>query len=163
MIVGYIAFAFRRVSVPVASWQYGIVSLIALFHDLLITLGVFAILGFLYYVEITIPIITALLVILGYSINDSVVIFDRIRENLIKNKGLTYEEIVNISLNQTLVRSISASFTTLLPIIAIFFFGGITLKYFALALIIGIILGSYSSIFLASPLLVSWLGKKSKI
>ena len=161
-ILIYIAIAFRRVSRPISSWQYGVASLIALFHDVLIVLGLFAILGFFYYVEITIPIITALLVILGYSINDSVVIFDRIRENLIKRIGITYEETVNISLNQTLTRSIITSLTTLFVLLAIFFFGGITLRYFALALIVGITLGTYSSIFLASPLLVSWLGLKRK-
>ena len=161
-ILIYIAIAFRRVSRPISSWQYGVASLIALFHDVLIVLGLFAILGFFYYVEITIPIITALLVILGYSINDSVVIFDRIRENLIKRIGITYEETANISLNQTLTRSIITSLTTLFVLLAIFFFGGITLRYFALALIVGITLGTYSSIFLASPLLVSWLGLKRK-
>jgi len=153
VIVSYIALAFRRISRPVASWQYGLVSLVALLHDILITLGVFAILGFFYYVEITIPIITGLLIIIGYSINDSVVIFDRIRENLIRKIGNTYDETVNISLNQTLSRSIGTSLTTLFPLIAIFFFGGVTLQYFALALIIGITAGTYSSIFLASPLL----------
>lgn len=156
-IVAYIAFAFRRISKPIASWQYGIASLVALFHDILITLGIFSILGFFYYVELTIPIVTALLVVLGYSINNTVVVFDRIRENLIKRIGVTYEETVNISLNQALFRSINTSLTTLFVLIAIFFFGGITLKYFALALIVGIIAGTYSSIFLASPILVSWL------
>ena len=155
-IVLYIAIAFRRVSRPVSSWQYGIASLIALFHDILIVIGLFSFLGFFYYIELTIPIVTALLVVLGYSINDSVVILDRIRENLIKKIGITYEETVNISLNQTLGRSIATSLTTLFVLLAIFFFGGITLKYFALALIVGIILGTYSSIFLVGPLLVSW-------
>ena len=156
-IMAYIALAFRRVSKPVAGWQYGIASLIALFHDILITLGVFSILGFFYYVEITIPIVTALLVVLGYSINNTVVVFDRIRENLIKRIGVAYEETVNKSLNQTLFRSINTSLTTLFVLIAIFFFGGITLKYFALALIVGIVAGTYSSFFLASPMLVAWL------
>ena len=155
VIVIYITLAFSRVSVPVASWQYSVVSLIALIHDVVITLGVFALLGHFYYVEITIPIIVALLIILGYSINDTVVVFDRIRENLIKKIGETYEETVNFSLNQTLIRSINTSLTTLFPLIAIFFFGGVTLKYFALALIIGITFGVYSSLFLAGPLLVT--------
>lgn len=161
-IMAYIALAFRRVSKPVAGWQYGIASLIALFHDILITLGVFSILGFFYYVEITIPIVTALLVVLGYSINNTVVVFDRIRENLIKRIGVTYEETVNKSLNQTLFRSINTSLTTLFVLIAIFFFGGITLKYFALALIVGIVAGTYSSFFLASPILVAWLKLRKK-
>jgi preprotein translocase subunit SecF len=162
-IVIYITLAFRRISRPVASWQYGVVSLITLFYNILITLGFFAILGHFYYAEITIPIIVALLIILGYSINDSVVTFDRIRENLVKKAGMTYEETVNISLNQTLSRSINTSLTTLFPLIAIFFFGGVTLQYFALALIIGISFGTYSSIFLASPLLVSWLEWRRKV
>ena len=154
-IVIYITLAFSRVSAPVASWQYSVVSLIALIHDVVITFGFFAVLGHFYYVEVTIPIIVALLIILGYSINDTVVVFDRIRENLIKRIGTTYEETVNISLNQTLVRSINTSLTTLFPLIAIFFFGGATLRYFALALIIGISFGVYSSLFLAGPLLVT--------
>ncbi len=161
-IVIYIALAFRRVSKPVASWQYGIASLVALFHDVLIVLGVFSILGFFYYVEITIPIMTALLVVLGYSINNTVVVFDRIRENLIRKTGVTYEETVNESLNQTLFRSINTSLTTLFVLFAIFFFGGITLKYFALALIVGITVGTYSSLFLAGPILVSWLRLRKK-
>jgi preprotein translocase subunit SecF len=158
----YIALAFSRISKPISSWQYGLVSLITLFHDILITLGFFSILGHFYYVEITIPILIAFLVILGYSINDTVVVFDRIRENLIRKAGLTYEETVNISLNQTLSRSINTSLTTLFPLIAVFFFGGVTLQYFALALIIGISFGVFSSIFLAGPLLVSWLEWKRK-
>lgn len=155
-IVLYITFSFRKITRPVPSWQYGIATLIALFHDVIIPLGIFSILGKLYGVQITIPVITALLTVFGYSVNDTVVVFDRIRENLIKGKGVTYQETVNYALNQTLTRSINTSLTTLFALIAIFFFGGITLKFFALALILGIISGTYSSIFLASPLLVSW-------
>jgi len=156
----YIAFAFRKVSQPVSSWKYGVASLIALFHDILIPLGVFAVLGKLYNVEITIPIIAALLTILGFSVHDTIVIFDRIRENILRKGMGQFEETVNWSLNQTLGRSISTVFTTLLVLLSIFFFGGQTLKYFALALIIGIISGAYSSIFIAGPLLVSWLKAK---
>jgi len=155
-ILLYIAFAFRRISQPVKSWQYGIAALLALFHDVLIPLGVFSVLGKIYGIQITIPVVVALLTVLGYSINDTVVVFDRIRENLWKITGISFEETVNKSFNQTLVRSISASLTTLFPLTAIFFFGGETLKYFSLALIIGIFLGTYSSIFIASSLLVSW-------
>ena len=161
-ILLYVAFAFRKVSYPVKSWQYGIAALIALFHDILIPIGVFAILGRFSGVQITIPIITALLTVLGYSINDSVVVFDRIRENLLKRTEDTFEVTVNKSLNQTLTRSVNTSLTTLLVLFAIFFFGGATLKYFSLALIIGITAGTYSSIFLASPLLVSWKLWKEK-
>lgn len=156
-VVLYIALAFRRVQRPIRSWQYGIASLVALFHDVLIPVGVFSVLGKYYGVQITIPVIAALLTVLGYSINNTVVVFDRIRENLIKRSGVTFEETVNKSLNQTLTRCINTSLTTLLVVAAIFFWGGATLKYFALALMIGIGAGTYSSIFLAPPLLVSWL------
>ena len=155
-IVIYIALAFRRVQRPLRSWQYGIASLVALFHDTLIPLGVFAFLGRFYGVEITIPVITALLAVLGYSINNTVVVFDRIRENLFKG-GESYEEVVDRSLTQTLSRQVNTSLTTLFVVTAIFFFGGETLKYFSLTLIVGIIAGTYSSIFLAGPFLVSWL------
>lgn len=161
-IVLYIAWAFRKVSKPVASWQYGIAALLALFHDVLIPIGILSVLGKLYGVQVTIPVVTALLTVLGYSINNTVVVFDRIRENLLKHIG-TYEEVVDNSLNQTLTRSINTSLTTLFVLIAIFFFGGETLKYFALVLILGIIAGTYSSIFLASPILVAWLRRKKKI
>jgi len=154
MIV-YIALAFRKVQRPLRSWQYGITSVVALFHDILIPLGIFAVLGKFYGIEISIPVITALLAVLGYSINNTVVVFDRIRENLLK-RGEIFEEIVDRSLNQTLSRQINTSLTTLFVAGAIFFLGGETLKYFALALIFGILAGTYSSIFLASPILVTW-------
>ena len=161
-ILLYIALAFRKVSYPVKSWQYGIAAILALFHDILIPLGIFSILGKFYGVQVTIPIVTALLTIFGYSINDTVVVFDRIRENLLKRTDVTFDGIVNRSLNQTLTRSINTSFTTLLVLFAIFFFGGKTLRYFSLALIIGITSGTYSSIFLASPMLVSWFQRHKK-
>ncbi len=157
IIVIYIALAFRRISRPIASWQYGLASIFALCHDVLIPFGIFSILGEFYGVQITIPVITAFLVIFGYSINNTVVVFDRIRENLLKRTGVTYEETVNKSLNQTLTRSINTSFTTLLVLFSLFFLGGVSLKYFSLALILGIIFGTYSSLFLAGPLLVSYL------
>ena len=158
-ILLYITFAFRRVSRPIKSWQFGIATLIALFHDVLIPIGIFSILGKFYMIEISLPIVTALLTVFGYSVNDTVVVFDRIRENLLK-KNLAFEQTVNVSLNQTLSRSISTSLTTLFVLLAIFFFGGETLRYFSLALILGIVLGTYSSMCLASPLLVSWLKHK---
>ena len=158
----YIAFAFRKVSRPVSSWKYGVTSLVALFHDILIPLGIFSILGKLYNVEITIPIIAALLTVLGFSVHDTIIIFDRIRENILRRGMGQFSETVDKSLNQTLGRSISTVFTTLLVLLAIFFFGGETLKYFSLALIIGIISGAYSSIFIAGPLLVTWLNWDKK-
>jgi len=158
----YIAFAFRKISRPVSSFQYGIASLIALFHDILVPLGIFAILGRFHNVEITIPIIAALLTILGFSVHDTIVIFDRIRENLLKRALPSFEETVNWSLNQTLGRSINTVLTVLIVLFALFFFGGLTLRYFSLALIIGITSGAYSSIFIASPILVSWLKRKER-
>jgi len=158
----YIAFAFRKVSRPVASWKYGITSLVALFHDVLVPVGVFSILGHFYNVEITIPIIAALLTVLGFSVHDTIVIFDRIRENIVRRGMGEFEDTVNESLNQTLGRSLSTVFSTLIVLIAIYFFGGETLKYFSLALIIGITSGAYSSICIAGPLLVSWYKKGAK-
>lgn len=161
-MLAYIAFSFRRVSRPVPSWQYGIISIITLSHDILIPLGVFAILGKFYNVEFTVPIVTALLTVLGYAINDKIVVFDRIRENLLKRSWISFEETVNYSINQTLSRSINTSLTVLLSLFALFFFGGETLKYFSLALILGVVFGTYSSIFLASPMLVSFSKRKEK-
>ncbi|MDO8435994.1 MAG: protein translocase subunit SecF [bacterium] len=158
----YITFAFRKISKVINSWQCGIASLIALFHDILIPLGVFAVLGKLYNIEITIPIIAALLTILGFSVHDTIVIFDRIRENVLRGGFSSFGETVNVSLNQTLGRSINTVLTVLIVLFAIFFFGGQTLKYFSLALIIGITSGAYSSIFIASSLLVSWFREKKK-
>ena len=152
----YIALAFRKVSRPVSSWKYGVASLIALFHDVLIPLGVFSILGHFYNAEITIPIVAALLTILGFSVHDTIVIFDRIRENILRQGMGDFENTVNWSLTQTLGRSISTVATVEFVLLALYFFGGSTLKDFALALIIGITSGAYSSIFIAGPLLVSW-------
>lgn len=163
VIVLYIAIAFRKLDFPAKSWQYGLASLVALFHDGLIPLGILAFLGELSGVQITIPVVVALLTVIGYSINNTVVVLDRIRENLLKKKGKDYQDNVNISLNQTLGRSINTSLTTLFVLAAIFLFGGETLKYFALTLIMGIVAGTYSSLFLVSPLLVSWLKWRKKI
>lgn len=155
-IVLYIAYSFKQVSRPVKSYLFGLTSLIALCHDVILPLGILAILGKTMGVEITIPIITAFLTIFGYSINDSVVVFDRVRENLLKLKTPDFSLVVEKSLNETITRSINTSFTTMLVLFAIFFFGGQTLKYFSLTLILGIFFGTYSSIFLATPLLVSY-------
>ena len=138
------------------------IAIVALFHDIIITLGVFSVLGRFANVEIGLPFVAALLTILGYSVNDTIVVFDRIRENLSRLVKTNFEEVVNRSINETITRSINTSLTTLLVLFAIFFFGGASIKFFVLALICGIILGTYSSIFIASPLLVVWerLGKK---
>lgn len=158
----YIAFAFRKASITISSWKYGVASLIALFHDILIPLGVFSAMGKFYGAEITIPIVAALLTVLGFSVHDTIVIFDRIRENALRGAAKSFVETVDMSLNQTIGRSVSTVFTTLLVMIFVFFFGGETLKYFSLALIIGIASGAYSSIFIAGPLLVSWKKREER-
>ncbi len=155
-IVLYIAWAFRKVSKIITSWKYGIIALIALFHDIIITTGVFSVLGHFYKIEVGLPFVAALLTILGYSVNDTIVVFDRIRENLIKqSKVADFLDTVDRSIKQTFTRSLNTSLTTLLVLIVVYIFGGESIKNFILALIIGISFGTYSSIFLASPLLIS--------
>ena len=154
-IIIYIAWAFRKVSKPVASWKYGITAIIALFHDTLILLGVFAILGAFWGVEINTTFIAALLTVLGYSVNDSIVVFDRIRENLPYSEQ-DFESTVDTSVKQTVTRSLNTSLTTVLVMTSILVFGGVTITGFVAALLVGIIIGTYSSIFLASPLLMVW-------
>lgn len=155
-IMAYIAWAFRKVSRPVESWKYGIGAVIALAHDILITAGVFSVLGHFYEVEVGIPFIAALLTILGFSVHDTIVVFDRTRENLLKSsKNDEFPEVVNRSLNETIVRSINTSMTVIITLLAIYLFGGESIKNFALALLVGVTFGTYSSIFVASALLVT--------
>lgn len=153
----YIAWAFRKVSQPISSWRYGVVTLIALFHDLIIPIGLFAYLGRFYGIEVGANFIVALLVILGFSVHDTIVVFDRIRENLKRYGQLDFMTLVNQSIGETLVRSLNTSLTVLLTLAALYIFGGESLKYFVLALMVGIFSGTYSSIFIAAPLLVTWL------
>ncbi len=161
-ILLYIAYTFRKISKPVRSYVYGFTSLIALFHDVLIPLGIFALLGRFYNVEINIPLITAFLTVFGYSINDSVVVFDRVRENLLKFRANDFDQTVEQSLKQSLTRSFNTSLTTLISLFAIFLFGGASLRFFSLALILGIGLGTYSSLCLATPLLTTYLRFKER-
>jgi preprotein translocase subunit SecF len=155
-IVFFLAYAFRKVSRPVKSWKYGVAAAVALLHDVGVTAGVFAVLGHFYGVEVDVPFVVALLTILGYSVHDTIVVFDRTRENLLRHGTDNFAETVNGAVNQTLHRSINTSVATLLSLVALYFFGGATIHFFALALIIGIFFGTYSSIFLASMFLVSW-------
>jgi preprotein translocase subunit SecF len=156
IIIIYIAWAFRKISKPISSWKYGLIAIIALIHDIIITLGAFSILGHFLGIEIGATFIIALLTILGYSNHDTIIVFDRLRENLLRAKGKDFEDTVNISINETFTRSINTSLTVLLSLFAIFFFGGTSVRDFILALIIGITAGTYSSIFVACPLLVVW-------
>lgn len=153
-IIGYVAYAFRQVSRPVASWKYGVLAIVALVHDVMLVIGVFAILGHYLGTEVDIGFVVALLTVLGYSVNDTIVVYDRIRENLQRHSADNFGEVVNNGLNQTLMRSINTTAKTLLPLVALFFLGGATIHSFVLALLIGIASGAYSSIFIASPLLV---------
>lgn len=155
-IIIYIAWAFRKVSQPVASWKYGVVAVVALLHDVIVPAGVFAVLGHYAGVEIDILFVTALLTILGFSVHDTIVVFDRTRENLARRTAGSFEEVVNTSVNQTIRRSINTSATAFLALLAMYLFGGEPIKNFVLALMIGIAIGTYSSIFIASPLLVVW-------
>lgn len=170
MIVSYIAWAFRHPpaggSKPVQSWKYGIAAIVALIHDVSIPTGIFAILGHFYNVEVDTLFVTALLTILGFSVHDTIVVFDRIRENLKKMPASTrlgggggradFEAVVEQSIRDTIARSINTSLTVMIVMLTLYFFGGASTKYFSLAILIGVGFGTYSSIFIASALLVSW-------
>lgn len=152
----YIAWAFRRVSGVVTSWEYGLGAIIALAHDITIVVGLFAVLGHFYGVEVGVPFIAALLTILGYSVNDTIVVYDRVRENLMRSsKKGDFENIVNRSLNETLGRSINTSMTVIITLVAIVIFGGESVRYFGVALLSGVVFGTYSSVYIASALLVT--------
>ncbi len=154
-IMIYIAYTFRKVSVPIASWKYGFITALTAFHDVIVPIGLFALLGKLHGLEIGTSFVAAILTVMGFSIHDTIVVLDRVRENLQRTSGL-FEDIVNTSLNQTIVRSINTTITTLLALIAVYLFGGESVRDFSLALIVGIAVGAYSSIFIAAPLLVTW-------
>jgi preprotein translocase subunit SecF len=158
-IVLFITFAFRKVSKPVQSWKYGLMAIVALAHDVIIPTGVFSILGHFKGYEVDTLFVTALLVILGFSIHDTIVVYDRIRENLSisikENDKKDFETIVGESVRQTFVRSINTSMTTILALFVLYFLGPEATRHFSLALIIGVAIGTYSSIFIASALLVT--------
>ena len=152
-ILLYIAYAFRNTQNPIL---YGVCAIVAMLHDVLVVVGVFSILGAVAGVEIDALFVTALLTVIGFSVHDTIVVFDRIRENLARRLDVSFEEVVNYSLAQTLVRSINTSITVTFTLLALFLFGGTTTRAFVLALLIGVISGTYSSIFNASQLLVAW-------
>jgi len=154
LIILFITFAFRHVSEPVKSWKYGVIAILTLLHDVTIPTGLFAILGKFSGAEVDTLFVTALLAILGISVSDTIVVFDRIRENLRVRKGIHFEEVVGESLKQTFTRSINTSVTTLLAIFALLIFGPESTHNFSLVLATGLVFGTYSSIFIASPLLV---------
>lgn len=160
MIVLYIAWAFRGISKPISSWKYGIAAIIALFHDIIIPTGFFSYLGKFYGVEVDTLFVTALLTILGFSVHDTIVVFDRIRERLNKSQEKeSFEDIVEWSIRSTVARSINTSLTVMLMMGALYFLGGESTKLFSLAIMIGVFFGTYSSIFIASAFLISWQKK----
>lgn len=156
LIVFYIAWSFRNVRKPLSSWRFGVCAIAALLHDALFVIGIFSLLGHFYGVEIDSLFITALLTVIGFSVHDTIVVFDRVRENLRRNIDTPFPQVVNDSILQTLVRSLNTSLTTLLVLFTMFLFGGETIRWFIVALLVGILSGTYSSIFNAAQLLVVW-------
>ena len=152
-ILSYIAYAFRNTRNPLL---YGVCAIVAMLHDAIFVLGVFSLLGHFFDTEVDALFITALLTVIGFSVHDTIVVFDRIRENLHDFAGDTYEDVVNHSIAQTLVRSLNTSMTVVVTLLALLLFGGSTTREFVLALLIGVVAGTYSSIFNASQLLVAW-------
>ena len=161
VMVLYIAFAFRNIPRKLSPWKFGIIAVIALVHDLIITIGLFALIGHFTSFEVNTLFITALLIILGYSVNDTIVIFDRVRENVFnQERSDTFGEVAERGLQQSIARSINTSLSTLIPLIALFVLGAESIRWFVLTLIVGLAIGTYSSLFLATPLLVYWRKKK---
>lgn len=161
-IILYIAWSFKNIPKGYSSWKFGVSAVVALLHDALLLLGVFSLLGHFLHVEVDSLFVTAVLTVIGFSVHDTIVVFDRIRENLIKHPTQPFSQVVNFSLSETLVRSINTSVTVTLSLVALLIFGGESIRWFVLALLIGIISGTYSSIFNAAPLLALWEGKKAK-
>jgi preprotein translocase subunit SecF len=155
-IVGYITFSFRKVPKPASSFRFGVAAIVALIHDVLVVVGIFAILGYFFGVEIDTLFVTAVLTIIGFSVHDTIVVFDRIRENLPKHLSKKFEEIADISITQTLARSLNTSLTVVFVLLALLLFGGESIRWFVMALLVGIISGTYSSIFNATALLTWW-------
>ena len=156
LIVIYITYIFRKVPKPASSIRFGISTIIALLHDVFVVLGVFSLLGHFFHVEVDSLFITAILTIIGFSVHDTIVVFDRIRENLAKSGALSFEKVVNDSILQTLGRSLNTSLTVVIVLVALLIFGGESIRWFVVALLIGVVSGTYSSIFNASPILVVW-------
>lgn len=165
-ILVFVAFAFRKVSRPVSSWVYGLIALVTLVHDVIVPVGFYAVLGHLWGAEIDTLFVTAVLTVLGFSVHDTIVVFDRVRENLRvnqeRNRKEPFAETAGYALSQTLVRSVNTSLTVVITLAVLFFVGPASTQYFALTLLVGIIAGTYSSIFLATPLLIEAAARSTK-
>jgi len=156
-IILFIAYSFRKVPKPLSSWKFGVLAVLALVHDLLIVTGFVAILGhFFVWMEVDVMFITALLTIMGFSVHDTIVIYDRLRENFIRNRHKSIEAVAEESVNQTMARSINTSLVTIIVLLSLLLLGGSPIRHFVLTLMFGIFIGTYSSIFVAAPLVVSW-------
>lgn len=162
VIIIYVAISFRKVPFPAKSWEFGVAAVIAILHDTIVVVGIFSILGHYANVEVDPLFITALLTVIGFSVHDTIVIFDRIRENLIKRGSENFEGTVNLSVVEMLPRTLNTSFLVWAILLILLLFGGSTIRYFVLALVIGIFSGTYSSILNASPLLVTWQNAKER-
>ena len=161
-IILYIAWSFKSIPRPYSAWKFGASAVLALLHDVVVVLGLFPLFGHLYHVEIDALFVTAILTVIGFSVHDSIVVFDRVRENLPKMPRATFEQIMDFSLTETLVRSLNTSVTVLLTLLALLLFGGESIRWFVVALLVGVTSGTYSSIFNASPILVLWESRKKK-
>lgn len=161
-IVLYIVYAFREIPKPYSPWKFGVAAVVALLHDVLVVVGAFSLLGHFYGVQVDSLFVTALLTIIGFSVHDTIVVFDRIRENLRKSPNLSFTQVVNDSLLQTLGRSLMTSLTVLFTLLSLILFGGESIRWFVVALFVGVFSGTYSSIFNAAPLLVLWEERKKK-
>ena len=162
----YVTYAFRKASYPIKSWKYGVITLVTLFHDVAIPLGLFAVLGKIMGAEVDINFVVAALVVMGFSVHDTIVVFDRVRENLLLNRqSLDFEKLANVinrSINQTMARSINTSLTLVMVLLTLLFFGPSSLRYFSLTILVGVTVGAYSSIFVASPMLLITSRAKKK-
>lgn len=160
-IILFVAYSFRKVPKPLSSWKFGVMAVVTLIHDLIITTGFVALMGaILPWMEVDVLFITALLTIMGFSVHDTIVIYDRLRENFVKHTGEQIVHSAEESVNQTLIRSINTSLTTIFVLLALFLLGGESIRHFVLIMIFGIAIGTYSSIFVAAPLIVSWHKKR---
>jgi len=162
VIIIYIAYSFRKVPYPAKSWEFGVGAVVSTLHDAILLVGVFALLGHYFNVEVDPLIVTAILTVIGFSVHDTIVIYDRIRENLIHGRGENFEDTVNISVVEMLSRTLNTSYLAWIILFILFVLGGSTIRWFSFALMVGILSGTYSSILNASPLLVSWDEYKKK-
>lgn len=159
-ILAYLSYAFRRSSLRIPSYRYGVLAVLVLMHDAMFIVGLFALLGYWQGWEVNSDFVVALLVVAGYSVHDTIVVFDRIRENITVRAKEGLESIVNLSINQTLLRSLNTSLTTVFPLLALYFWGPASIRILVIAMISGVIIGTYSSVCLAATLLYSWCSKK---